>query len=51
MKKQVAYILFFSTTSAVLFNEGTVFFSHKKSASVATSAKFQQNEQGQRSAS
>jgi hypothetical protein len=33
--------MFFSTTAAVLFSKGTVFFPHKKSALVAASAKFQ----------
>ena len=40
------YTRHFSLVYAVLFNEGTLFFSHKKLASA--SAKFQQNEQGHR---
>jgi hypothetical protein len=40
------FVLFFSTTSAVLFSERKIFSSQNKSASAAATAKFQLNEQG-----
>jgi hypothetical protein len=45
--RKIRYALFFNTTSAVLFSEGTLFSSHNKSALASAAAKFQRNEQGE----
>jgi len=39
------YMLFFGTSSTILFSKGTMFFSNKKLASAAVAIKFQLNEQ------